>query len=306
MGISVSLDKVCSLAQATALVKDGDKIVIGGVLTAREPNAIVRQLIRDGRKKLHTIAGAHTFAVDLMCAGGIVGTCENSFVGYEFDLGLALNYRRACEKGQVKSKETDCNILLQQFRAAQYGIPFMPMPKLGGSGLLKLHPEFQSFECPYTGESLTAVPALKPDVAILHAHYGDTRGNVKIQGPVFKDKLFAIIADTVIVSVEEIISEQEMQKLQPTIPYYHTSAIVEVPYGAHPTACYPNYAYDRKHLQEFVALSKREETVADYLTRFVYGSPTAEEYFSLIGGTQKAEALKAWQQGTEQWMEVFR
>ena len=77
------------MPQAISLIKDGAKVVVGGVLTAREPNAIARQIIKDGKKDLHMIAGAHSFMIDLLCAGGAVGICEDSFVGYEFDLGLA-------------------------------------------------------------------------------------------------------------------------------------------------------------------------------------------------------------------------
>jgi glutaconate CoA-transferase subunit A len=294
------------MPQAISLIKDGAKVVVGGVLTAREPNAIARQIIKDGKKDLHMIAGAHSFTIDLLCAGGAVGICEDSFVGYEFDLGLALNYRRACEQGRVKIKETDCNILLQQFRATQYGVPFMPMPKLGGSDLLGLHPEFITSKCPYTGTEVTLVPAIKPDVAIIHAHFADPRGNVKIVGPIFKDKLFAIVAETVIVSVEKIISENEMKELQPTIPYYHTTAIVEAPFGAHPTSCYPQYAYDRKHLKEFVAQSKNDETIQGYLKKYVCDLATNQEYLDAIGGDTKMSFLQSWSQGTSQWMEVFK
>jgi len=304
--INTNSDKLYSLIDAVSLIDDGAKIVVGGVLTAREPSAIVREIIRAGKRGLHVIAGAHGYAIDLMCAGDVVGICENSFAGYEFDLGLALNYRRACEQGQVVIKETDCNILLQQFRATQFGVPFLPMPKLGGSDLLTLHPEFLASKCPYTGADLTLVPAIKPDVAIIHAHCADKRGNVKIFGPVFKDKLLAIIADKVIVSVEKVISEEEMRRLEPTIPYYHTSAIVPLPFGAHPTACYPDYAYDRKHLQEFVTFSQSAETVKQYLEKYIYQSMNNEQYLELIGGQEKISFLKSWNQDTSQWMEVFK
>ena len=306
MGQNTGNNKIATLEQAASLVKDGDKLVMGGVLTAREPNALVRQLIKSKKRMLQSIDGAHSFAVDLLCAGEALGTCENSFVGYEFDLGLALNYRRACESGKVRIRETDCNILLQQWRAAEYGIPFMPMPRLGGSDLLEVHPEFVQMQCPFTGDQVTLVPALKPDVAIIHAHFADTRGNVKILGPVFKDKLKAAISETVLVSVEEIISEEEMKELQPTIPYYNTTAIVKVPFGAHPTSCYPNYAYDREHLKAFTAFSKTEETMKEYLTKFIHEVETTDEYLALIGGVQKTSFLHSWIQGKEQWMEVFK
>jgi glutaconate CoA-transferase subunit A len=298
--------RIKSFHDAGALVGDGAKVAIGGVLTAREPVAMVRELIRQKKKDLHTIGGAHSFAVDLMCAAGIVGTVENSFVGFEFDLGLALNYRRACEQGKIKIKETDCNILLQQFRAVEFGLPFMPMPMLGGTDLLKLHPEFKQMRCPYTGEQLTVVPALKPDVALVHAHFADTRGNVKILGPVFKDRLLSTISDTVIVTVERIISDERMRELGPTIPHYYVSAIVEAPYGSHPTSCYPDYSYDRRHMQEYVQFSRQGEAdVRNYLDTYVYNTAGHEAYIQSIGGGKKIDLLKSWSGGTGEWMEMF-
>ena len=306
MGISLQENKLCSLEQATELIKDSAMVVVGGVLTAREPNAIIRQIIKDKRKDIHVVAGAHNFAIDLMCAGQVVSICENSFVGYEFDLGLALNYRRACEQKKVVVKETDCNILLQQLRAAQFGVPFMPMPKLGGTDIVGIHKEYMQLDCPYTGKPITLVPALKPDVAIIHAHYADKKGNVKILGPVFKDKLFAQVANTVIVSVEEIVSEEKMHELGPTIMYYNTDAIVEIPFGAHPSACYPNYTYDRQHMKLFTKQSKNDEMIGQYLQNYVDNVKDNDEYLELIGGAEKMQFLKSWQQDKKQWMEAFQ
>ncbi len=305
MAISLTKSRVKSLQDAGALVANGSKIAIGGVLTAREPVAMVRELIRQNKSDLHTIGGAHSFAIDLMCAAGIVGTVENSFVGFEFDFGLALNYRRACEQGKIKVKESDCNVLLQQFRAVEYGLPFMPMPKLAGTDLLKLHPEFKHITCPYTGEELTIVPPLKPDVAVIHAHFADSKGNVKILGPVFKDRLLSTISDTVIVTVEKIISDTEMKELAPTIPYYYVDAVVEVLYGSHPTSCYPDYSYDREHMKEYMSLSKNESVIHEYLDKYIYHLDSHEDYIHSIGGSKKGDLLKSWTGGIGEWMEIF-
>jgi glutaconate CoA-transferase subunit A len=298
--------KVKSLESAVAMIKDGDMIAIGGVLTAREPTAIIREIIRQGKKSLHAIGGAHGYSVDLMCAAGVLAVVENSYVGYEFDLGLSQNYRRACEEKRIAVKDTDCNILLRQLQATEQGIPFMPMPKIDGTDLLDFHPEIQSMKCPFTGKEVSLVPAIKPDVAIIHAHYADRRGNIKIEGPLFKDRLFAITADRVIVSVEKIVLEEEMKKMEPTIPYYCVSAIVEVAQGAHPLSCYPFYAYDRKHLQEFIACSKDKDTLAHYLGQYIYGVHTQGQYLNLVGGNQRLNQLSSWNVSTNQWMEVFK
>ncbi len=305
MGVCLREDKLCSMEKAVSLIKDGAKVAVGGVLTAREPNAIIRRMIKDRKKNIHTIAGAHNFSIDLLCAAQALAVCENSFVGYEFDLGLALNYRRACEQKRVVVKETDCNILLQQLRAAQFGVPFLPMPRLDGSGILDLHEEYKQADCPYTGRPVTLVPALKPDVAIIHAHAADPKGNVKIFGSVFKDKLFAQVAEIVIVSAERIVSEEEMKKLGPTIAYYYTDAIVEASFGAHPSSCYPDYTYDRAHMQLFIKHSKDDETAASYLEKYVRNADN-HEYLKLIGGQEKRAFLKGWQDDKKQWMEAFQ
>ncbi len=300
-------NKVVTLHEAAQIVQDGDVVAIGGTLSAREPIALMRELIRQGKKDLTTVGGAHGLDIDLLCAGNVVSAVQNSFVGFEFDFGLALNYRRACQSGKVLPKDTDCNFVLQQLRAAQYGVPFMPMPRVWGTDILKLHPEYKTMTCPYTGAELTVVPALKPDVAIIHGLKADKRGNVHLPIPYFADVLFATASSKTVVSVEEIVSEEELQTLGVSIPYYEVTAVVEVPFGAHPTACYPAYAYDRKHIALYASLAKQGAEVfqKEYVDVFVHSVANQEEYLHLVGNEEHFARLKAWNQDTEHWMEVF-
>ncbi|QGP91630.1 Glutaconate CoA-transferase subunit A [Neomoorella glycerini] len=300
-------EKIVSLKEAGQIIQDGNIIAVGGALSAREPIALIHEIIRQGKKNLMTIGGAHGLDIDLLCAGGVVGAVQNSFVGFEFDFGLAPNYRRACQSGKVQVRETDCNFTLQQLRAAQYGIPFMPMPRVGGTDILQLHPEFKTITCPFTGEKLTAVPALKPDVAIIHGYKADKRGNVHLTKPYFADVLMATAAEKTIVTVEEVVSEEEIRELGIVIPYYEVTAVVEVPFGAHPTACYPAYAYDRKHIAKYIQLAQEGEEIfrREYLDVFVYGSETQQEYLRRVGDEEHFKRLRAWRQDITSWMEVF-
>ncbi len=307
MGIHSSKDKVCSLSKAVSRIEDGSIIAVGGNLSAREPMAIIREMIRQGKCNMHSIGGAHGVDIDLLCAGGVLRRVQNSYVGFEADFGLAPNYRRMVQQKKVIPKDTDCVAVLMQLRASVYGLPFMPMKLVTGTNILDLHPEYIVMTCPYTGEKLSLLPAVKPDWAIIHAHKSDPKGNIKLHPPYFADLLAIEASQNSIVSVEEIVSEEEMDKIGATVPYYEVTAVVELPFGAHPTSCYPDYTYDRKHLAEYVKLANRGEDVfrKEYLEKYVFGVKSHDEYLELVGGHDALEELTKWNQGTEKWCELL-
>jgi glutaconate CoA-transferase subunit A len=295
------------MEKAASIIKDGDMVAVGGGLCMREPIALLRELIRQGRCDLHLVGTAHGFDVDFACGGGIVGAVQETHVSFEQDFGLAPNYRRSCETGQVKIRENCCNTIIMQLRASEFGIPFVPIRSIKGSDEIKLHPEFKPMVDPFTGKKVVLVPALAPDVAIIHAQKADIHGNLKIMPPYVADVLFIRASNKVIVTAEEIIPEKQMIEEGPTIPYYETTAVVEAPFGAHPTSCYPYYAYDRENLSEYLK-SARESAEAfkeRYLNKYVYGVKSLEEYLEKVGGKAKRDRLASWKEGREQWMELF-
>lgn len=300
-------DKRCPLTQLVAHIHSGDCLAIGGGLSWREPMAALRELIRQNIKDLKLVGSAHGIDVDLLCGAGSVAISAESYVGFEQDFGMALNYRRACEAGVVKVEDNCCYTLVQQLRAAIQGLPFMPVRSVQGTDFLKLHPEFKTMTCPFTGEQLVLVPALKPDVALIHAHYADEHGNLHIEGPPVADILFAKASKKVIATVEALISHQEMAKKGVTIPYFYVTAICEVPYGAHPTSCYPRYAYDRKHTAHYYQAAKNggDNFRENYLNPFVYHCKDHAGYLNLIGGQTRLTRLEQWNEGIEQWMQLY-
>jgi glutaconate CoA-transferase subunit A len=309
MGVFASKkDKLMSLEQAAGLIRDGDIIALGGKLSAREPMGIVREILRQGRRNLHSIGGAHGMDIDLLCAGGVLGKVQHSYIGFESDFGLAPNYRKACESGTVQVKETDCVAMTMQLRAAQFGLPFMPTPLVAGTDILKYNDDVKQMTCPYTGRKVNLLPAMRPNVVILHAHQADEEGNVKILPPFFADALLAEAAEKVIVSVEEVIPRDDMKKIGSTIPYYLVAAIVELPMGAHPTSCYPLYAYDRAHMDLYVKLARQggDAFRSQYLDRFVYRNKSHAEYLDAIGGEEKRMELSRWNKNSECWRELLQ
>ena len=305
MGFHLDDDKRVQLDRAATLVSDGAVVALGGGLSARLPMALVRELIRQGRRALHLVGSAHSIDVDLLVAAGAVGICEESYVGFEQDLGLAPAFRRAAESGTIEVREGCCDTILMQLRAAEFGLPFLPVRGVRGSDIIRLHPEYGEVRCPFTGETLVAVPALRPDVVLLHAPLADRRGNLHLEQPYVLDERFAAASGTVVATAERIAGTEEVAASGITIPAHLVAAVSEVPFGAHPSSCYPAYAYDRPHLAGYVrAAAAGGDTLAGYLDRFVTGAPTEESYREAVG-EQQLTALGRWSESIEAWKELF-
>jgi glutaconate CoA-transferase subunit A len=294
--------KVTELDRAAALVGDGMLIALGGGLCARLPMALVRALIRAGRHDLHVIGSAHSIDVDLLIAAGALAVCEESYVGFEQDLGLAPAYRAAAENGTIEVRESCCATVLAQLRAAEYGVPFLPVRGVRGSDILRLHPEYAEMDCPFTGEKLVVVPPMRPDVALIHAPVGDRYGNLHLDQPYVLDERFAGAAAAVVATVDEIVSTERVRQAGITIPGHLVAAVSEVPYGAHPSSCYPGYGYDRPHLREYVAAATGTGP-ADYLARYVY--EVDEEAYRKLVGEERLSGLRRWSESIEDWKGLF-
>ena len=300
-GFHSTVDKRTTLAQAAAQVTDGATVALGGGLSARLPMALVRELVRQGRRDLRVVGSAHSIDVDLLIAAGAVGICEESYVGFEQDLGLAPAFRRGAESGTLTVRESSCVTVLTQLRAAEMGLPFLPVLGLKGTDLPALHPEWGMVTCPFTGQELVAVPALAPDVALLHAPIGDAVGNLHLDQPYVLDERFAHASRVVVATVDRLVDTEDVAAAGVTVPAHCVAAVVEVPFGAHPSSCYPGYAYDRRHLAEYVkAAAAGGDAVEAYLDRYVHVGEDA--YRDLVD----PQRLTAWSASDEEWKELFR
>jgi len=301
-------DKRRSLDELGALVGDGAIVAVGGGLSSREPMALLRAMLRRGVKKLTVVGSAHGIDIDLLSAGGALSRSLESYVGFEQDFGMAPNYRRALESGAVEMSDSCCYTLVQQLRAAIQGLPFMPLRSMRGTSFPSLHPEYRRMICPFTGEELLLAPALEPDVALIHAQYADIKGNLVIQGPPVADLLFARASKSVLATVEEIVPTEELNKLGgAVVPYFYVTAVSETKMGAHPTACYPFYAYDRSHTAFYYEAARKgpEIFAAEYLEVFVYDPADHDAYLARIGGEATRTRLAAWRDGGDQWRRLY-
>lgn len=298
MGIFPKGEKLMSMEDAMKLVNDGDMVAFGGGLILREPLAAIYELIRQKKRNLHMVGTAHGFDVDVSCGGGIGGIEQHTYVAYEFVYrGGCPNFRRAIQEGLVEDKEDGCYSMIQGLRAASYGLTFYPSTCFFGTDVIKYHPEYKEFDCPVTGRKLVAIPPIKPDVTILHCYRADKLGNATTGAPLVADILMQRAADKVIITAEEIVETSWFKENQAaTIPYYETTAVVHVPFGAHPTCCYLYYTYDKDFLNEYIEYARKgKDGMDEWLNEYVY-DVSREEYIEKIGGEEKLKKLRNWRQ----------
>ena len=277
--------KVTTLAEAASLVKDGDTLGIGGQHSHNVPMALVREIAKRRVRALTLVPSASMgIAVDLLIAAGCVRKLHVSYIGLEF-VGFAPSFRRACERGEIEVIEADEPWIVFGLKAAGAGLPFIPVSLIYEStDLPKVNPLLKKTTDPYTGREVTTIPPLRPDVSIIHAQKCDPWGNARVLGSVRFEHLMAKASDKVIVSADEVASPMDPPEdpLTVTVLGPLVNAVVEVPYGAHPTASPARYNYDEDHLRRY-ALMGRENKMREYLDTFVYGLKDHEEYLEKIG-----------------------
>ncbi|GAA3983858.1 CoA transferase subunit A [Thermobifida alba] len=261
--------KVVPLENLGELVRDGESVAFGGGWFANHPMAAVRQLIRAGRTGIHAITVVGSVDMDLLAAAGTLGHLSFSMVTLEA-FGLAPNVRKGIESGSLPFTEYTGLGLLIGLEAQGRGMPYLPYRGPFGSDIPGRYPEiYATTHCPFTGEQLTAVRALQPDVAIVHALRADAEGNAQWDGTSGPDVEMAKAAKRVIVTCEEVVDRQvivdnaHMTKL----PGYYVDAVIEAPFGAHPTSHVPRYAMDAWELMDYAAAASDPAAIAEYVAQ---------------------------------------
>lgn len=262
------MNKLTTLHDAVALIGDGACVGLGGNTLNRAPMAAVFELARQGRKHLRVVKTAGAMDVDTLCMAGCADVVDAGFISYETHYGLAQRYRLSVQNGLVRANEHACYTVISALRAAAYGIPFMPVRGLKVSDLRQVNDYFADVTDPFTGETLAAVKAIRPDFAIIHAQVADAQGNALIEGPKYEDVLFSRAADKVIVTAERIVGDGwfAANEQKADVPHFMVSAVVHARRGAAPGACYGCYEPDDAQLKRFLALED-----ADDLKRYLQG-----------------------------------
>jgi glutaconate CoA-transferase subunit A len=279
-------EKLTSLSEAAGWIKDGDSIAIGGCCYSRTPLALLMEVLRQKRRGLTLSRNLMCFEGEWFIAAQAVETLVTSWFGIGLPWGLSRVLREAVEGGHLRFEEWSHLGLGLRYRAGAMGVPFLPTLTMLGSDLIGVA-DAKTMTCPFTGETVCLIPALFPDVAVLHVHRADSLGNCQIDGYPHMDVDVALAATTVLVTAEEIVSEEEIRRRpdRTVIPGFAVDAVVEVPYGAFPHECYGLYEADFNHFDQYVAQGSSQGAggVREYLDRWVYQTPNHEDYLDLFG-----------------------
>jgi acyl CoA:acetate/3-ketoacid CoA transferase alpha subunit len=268
-------------------VADGDYLAYDLNIAARGPGSLFREIIRQKKKDLWVMAKFTWTDVSLLIAGGCVSKVDVGWMEY----GPVLN--RAVRDGSVKLIEWSNGALAYRMLAGSLGVPYLPMRYLGGTDTFEQSGAMLT-EDPYTRKPVTIVPALNPDVALIHAHQADMYGNVRVFGAGVSPVEMAMASKKVIVSAEEIVDPIEIRK-QPqrtTIPYYFVDAVVHAPFGSYPGSVQGLYQADLEQWIAFAAAGAMGKT-EEWLDKWVFSVADHQEMLAKNVGEEKMAALRA-------------
>ena len=294
------VDKVMTVPDAVArLVKDGDYLAIGGFGCDRIPTAVLHEILRQKKQGLGLAGHTATHDFQILCAGNLTGrgkTLARVEIAYVVGLearGLSAHARRVLESGEVEFNEWTNYALAVRFKAAAMGLPFLPSRSMLGTDTF-LKSGAKAIACPFTGETLTALPALYPDLAVIHVHEADRYGNCRIRGTTVADLDVARAAQRLIITCERLIPSAEVRAdpSRTVIPFYCVDAVCEVPFGSYPGNMPYEYFSDEKHLKQWLEVERDVAQFQKFLEKYIYGVRDFAEYLQLCGGLPRLQELR--------------
>lgn len=298
------------LKEAVGLyVRNGCHMSIGGFTINRNPMAAVYEVIRQNLKDLHLYVHSNGQGVDELIGAGCVARLEIAYGGSGKFAATCIRFRKAVEQGAVQVEDYSNYQMTLRFLAGAMGVPFLPTrsalgtdivakwgfsaqmrraePTLPDQKLIVMDNPFHGWD---NAGKVVLVPAINPDVTIIHVQKADRRGNCRIQGLTFADVEQAKSARHLIVTCEQLVEADEL-RAEPDrnqIPFIHVDAVVHVPYGAYPTACYQHYDYDPVYLKDYAAAAKDDRLFEAYLDRHVHAVADQQGLIDLIGAERIA------------------
>jgi acyl CoA:acetate/3-ketoacid CoA transferase alpha subunit len=279
-------DKLVTEHEAVGrFVADGDYIAYDFSSLTRGPQALVREIIRQRKRHLWICAEFTLHESALLVGAGCADRIDVGFLGYGEYIG------RAVGEGRVRVFEWTNGALAARMLAGARGLPFMPMRSLVGTDTF-VRSGARVAADPFSGDPICLVPALHPDVFLVHVHQADISGNARIFGTNLFALEAAMASKKVIVSAEEIVDALEFRKepAKTTIPHFLVSAVVHLPFGAYPGGVPGRYELDLEQIQQLNTV-ETEEQVQAYLEAFVYGVRSHAELLEQRVGWERLEDL---------------
>jgi glutaconate CoA-transferase subunit A len=265
-------DKRMTEDDVVAELRDGMTIGVGGWGSRRKPMSTLRAILRSDLQDL-TIVSYGGPDVGMLCATGQLRKAIYGFVSLD-SIPLEPHFRAARQAGSIEAMELDEGMLQLGLRAAAWRVSFLPCRAGLGSAIMDINPDLKTVSSPYDDQELVAMPALKLDVALLHANRADARGDAQYLGnDWYFDDLFAMAADRTFVSCEQIVTPDDFASAGSPetirVSRLWTDGVVEAPFGAHFTHCVPDYGRDETIQREYAASAKEPEAWSAFRAKWV-------------------------------------
>lgn len=303
-----SKNKVTNLSEAIkTYVTNGCHISIGGFTINRNPMAAVYEIIRQEIKHLHIYAHSNGQGVDELVGAGCVAKLEIAYGGNGRFAPTCVRFRKAVQQGALIVEDYTNYQMTLRFLAGAMGVPFLPTRSSLGTDIInqwgfaeslrRADPKISNkklvvLDNPFDPEGeipkVVLVPAINPDVTILHVQKADTQGTARIKGLTFADVEQATSARHVILTCEELVDTDELRADpdQNQIASFYVDAVAHVPLGAYPTACYRYYDYDPAYLNSYRKSAQDDAAYDAYLKKYIVGTKNHQDFLGLIGSTQ--------------------
>ncbi len=291
----VMQDKTMTVKEAvTRFVSDGDYMGVGGFGHVRIPMAVLYEIIRQGKRNLGFAGHTGVHDLEILLAGGCVDRVEVAYsFGHEFRPMRSRVADRLLKSGKVKTSEWTNGSFSWRYKAAAMGLSFIPAKIMLGTDTFE-YSGAKTVNCPFTGEVYAALPALYPDLALIHVQRADKYGNCQIDGITVADYDVARAAKKVIITTEHLVPDGVIRDdpSRTIIPAYCVDAVCEVRYGSYPGNMPYEYFSDEDHLREWLAADSKPETLRPFLDKYIYGTADFGAYLRLCGGEARMEQLR--------------
>lgn len=278
------MSKLIALSEAIAKYVNDGAIVYAAGFTHLIPFAAGHEIIRQGKKDLTLARATPDLIYDMMVAAGCARKVIFSYMGNP-GVGSLRIVRSALEQGKLEWEEYSHFGMITRLQAGASGLPFLPMNQTGGTDLENANPNIKRIPDPYGGKDVIVVPALNPDVAIVHVQRADANGNAHLWGIIGEQKEAAFAAKKVILTAEEIVDESVIRSdpNRTMIPGIVVSAVCHVPYACHPSYAQGYYDRDNEFYLAWDRISESADSVKAWMDEWVYGVKNRNEYWGKLG-----------------------